>query len=59
MARPLVVTDRGLAGTAIVAAARERLAAAGLGGEIFDAVDPNPGPRNLNAGIEALLAAGP
>lgn len=58
MSRPLLVTDRNLAGSSIVADARARLAAAGLGDAIFADVDANPTDRNMEAGVAAFLAGG-
>ncbi|MDT8880336.1 iron-containing alcohol dehydrogenase [Halomonas saccharevitans] len=58
MARPLLVTDRGLADLPITAAALDILEAAGLGRGLFAEVDPNPNERNLAAGVEAFRAGG-
>ncbi|MCB1361217.1 MAG: iron-containing alcohol dehydrogenase, partial [Rhodobacteraceae bacterium] len=49
--RPLLVTDRGLAGLPITARALDLLDAAGLGRALFAEVDPNPTESNLQAGI--------
>lgn len=54
MARPLLVTDRGLAGMAITTNALDILEAAGLGRAFFADVDPNPNEKNLEAGLEAF-----
>ena len=56
ISRPLLVTDRGLAGLPITVRAREIMAAAGLGDAIFAEVDPNPNEINLAAGVEAYRA---
>jgi alcohol dehydrogenase class IV len=56
--RPLLVTDRGLAGLPITARALDCLAAAGLEHALFAEVDPNPNEVNLEAGIAAYRAAG-
>ena len=56
--RPLLVTDRGLAGLPITARALDCLAAAGLEHALFAEVDPNPNEVNLDAGIEAYRAGG-
>ena len=56
--RPLLVTDRGLAGLPITARALDCLAAAGLEQALFAEVDPNPNEVNLAAGIEAYRAGG-
>lgn len=52
--RPLLVTDRGLAGLPITATALDHLEAAGLGRALFDQVDPNPTEVNLAAGVEVF-----
>lgn len=54
MARPLVVTDRGLAGQDFVAEARRRLGAAAL----FSGVGPNPDDQMLQAGLAVYRAGG-
>src|SRR5690606_13658795 len=56
ISRPLLVTDRGLAGLPITARALDILDEAGLGRAIFAEVDPNPTDTNLAAGIEAFRA---
>ncbi|AQA19226.1 alcohol dehydrogenase [Halioglobus japonicus] len=53
MARPLLVTDRGLAELPMVAIARQILAEAGLGDALFSGVDPNPNEHNLASGLAA------
>ena len=58
ISRPLLVTDRGLAGLPITARALDFLAAAGLEHTLFAEVDPNPNEVNLAAGIEAYKAGG-
>ena len=58
ISRPLLVTDRGLAGLPIAGKAREILAAAGLGDALFADVDPNPNEINLAAGVAAYQAGG-
>jgi len=58
IARPLLVTDRGLAGLEIVARTRDLMAEAGLGRAIFAEVDPNPSDANLAAGVAAFRAGG-
>lgn len=58
IARPLLVTDRGLADHAITARTLDLLAEAGLGRALFADVDPNPTDANLAAGIEAFRAGG-
>ena len=58
IARPLLVTDRGLASMAITGAALDILDAAGLGRALFAEVDPNPNEKNLAAGLAAYKAGG-
>ena len=58
ISRPLLVTDRGLAGLQITGRAREIMAAAGLGDALFADVDPNPNEINLAAGVAAYQAGG-
>jgi 4-hydroxybutyrate dehydrogenase len=52
IARPLLVTDKGLAALPITAQALDVLEAAGLGRALFAEVDPNPNEANLAAGVE-------
>lgn len=52
--RPLVVTDKGLAGLPMIVTAMERLLAAGLQAGLFCEVQGNPTDLNLAAGIEAF-----
>ena len=56
--KPLLVTDRGLAGLPITAKALDLLEAAGLGRAMFSDVDSNPTDKNLAAGIAAFRAGG-
>ncbi|MEM6666368.1 MAG: iron-containing alcohol dehydrogenase [Pseudomonadota bacterium] len=56
MARPLLVTDRGLSALPITLAALDLLGEAGLGRSLFSEVDPNPNEINLAAGIAAFTA---
>ena len=58
IARPLLVTDRGLAGMEITARALGILDAAGLGHALFAEVDPNPNEMNLAVGLAAYRAGG-
>ncbi len=51
--KPLLVTDKALAGLPITAQALDVLEAGGLGRAMFCEVDPNPTEENMNAGIEA------
>lgn len=54
ISRPLLVTDRGLAGLPITQAALDLLNEAGLGRAMFSKVDPNPNDQNLAAGVAAF-----
>jgi len=56
--RPLLVTDRGLAGLPITLHTLELMSSAGLGAGLFSEVDPNPDEANLAAGLEAYRAGG-
>ncbi len=58
ISKPLLVTDRGLAGLDVMATALDVLEAAGLGRALFSEVDPNPNEKNLAAGVEAFKAGG-
>lgn len=58
MTKPLLVTDRGLAGMDITTRALDILQAAGLGAAMFSDVDANPNEVNLAAGLEAYKAGG-
>ena len=53
ISRPLLVTDRGLAGLPITQATLDLLDAAGLGRSLFAEVDPNPTELNMEAGVRA------
>ena len=54
--KPLLVTDRGLAGMEITQKTLNLLDDAGLGRAIFADVDPNPNEKNAEAGVAAYLA---
>jgi hypothetical protein len=56
MARPLLVTDKGLAAMPTVAAVLSDLTKAGLKAELFADVRPNPIEENVLAGCEAFRA---
>jgi len=56
--KPLLVTDRGLAGMAITQNALDILESAGLGRALFAEVDPNPNDNNLAAGLAVYKAGG-
>ena len=57
--RAVVITDPGLAGTAVAAAVTGALAAAGLPAAVFAGVHPNPTTGDLAAGAAAVAQAGP
>ncbi len=56
--KPLLVTDKGLAGMAITAQALDLLDAAGLGRAMFSDVDPNPNELNVAAGLKVYRDGG-
>ncbi len=58
IARPLLVTDRGLAKLPVTAHALDLMQEAGLGRAIFAEVDPNPNGANLDAGVKAYRDGG-
>ena len=58
IARPLLVTDPGLAGLPMIADAVARLDAAGMGAGVFSEVQGNPVGENVEAGLEAYRAGG-
>jgi alcohol dehydrogenase class IV len=58
LSRPLIVTDRGSRDLPFIAAALAALAEAGLEGEVFSEVAPNPTDRDVEAGREAFRAGG-
>ncbi len=58
VARPLLVTDPGLAGLDPVAAAREALRAGGLACALFCDARPNPSAADVALGVEALREGG-
>ena len=58
IAKPLVVTDRGLAASGLVADIMARLKAAGLTGGLFSEIKPNPNEGNLKDGVAAYKAGG-
>ncbi len=58
MQKPLLVTDRGLAGLPITQATLDLLDAGGLGRALFADVDPNPNEKNLEAGLAAYRDGG-
>ncbi|MEL7466202.1 MAG: iron-containing alcohol dehydrogenase [Pseudomonadota bacterium] len=58
IARPLLVTDRGLADAPITARALDVLEAADMGRALFADIDPNPKGAHVDAGVEAFRAGG-
>src|SRR5216683_3633577 len=58
IAKPLLVTDKGLANTALIAGVVKHLCDAGIEVRIFADVKSNPTETNLNAGIAAFRAGG-
>ena len=56
--KPLLVTDRGLAGMAITTRTLDLLEVAGLGRAIFADVDPNPNEKNAAAGVQMFKDGG-
>ena len=56
IARPLLVTDAGLANAPITTAALQSLHAAGLGAALFAQIKPNPVEANLIDGLAAYRA---
>jgi alcohol dehydrogenase class IV len=58
LARPLLVTDRGLAKTDLVAGIVGRVRGAGIPVSVFSDVKANPTEANLRAGVDAFRAGG-
>ncbi|MGR3501646.1 iron-containing alcohol dehydrogenase [Pseudaestuariivita sp.] len=56
--KPLLVTDKGLAGMEITTRTLDLLEEAGLGRALFAEVDPNPNEKNAAAGVKAYLDGG-
>ena len=56
--KPLLITDRGLAGMNITTRTLDLMEAAGLGRAIFADVDPNPNEKNAAAGVQAFKEGG-
>ncbi|RJE84429.1 iron-containing alcohol dehydrogenase [Paracoccus onubensis] len=56
--KPLLVTDKALAGLPITSAALDVLEDAGLGRAVFSDVDPNPNEANMTAGIAVYRSGG-
>ena len=58
ISRPLLVTDRGLAGMEITQRTLDLLGAAGLPRAMFSEVDPNPSDRNVEDGLRGYRDGG-
>jgi 4-hydroxybutyrate dehydrogenase len=58
MTKVMLITDRGLAEMEITKRTSALLAEAGLCGDIFADVDPNPNEKNVEAGLIAYRAGG-
>ncbi len=56
--KPLLVTDKGLAGLPITTQVLDLMEAAGMGRALFSDVDPNPTGQNVTAGVAAYRAGG-
>ena len=56
--KPLLITDKGLAGLPITQAVLDRLDSTGLGRAMFSDVDPNPSDINLEAGVKVYRDGG-
>ena len=56
--RPLLITDKGLAGMEITTRTLDLLEQAGLGRAMFADVDPNPNEKNAEAGVRAFKEGG-
>jgi alcohol dehydrogenase len=56
IARPLLVTDPGLAGLAMIRDALAHCQSAGLGAVLFSAMKPNPTGQNVTDGVAAYRA---
>lgn len=58
ISKPLLVTDKGLAGMEITTTTLDLLEAGGLGRALFADVDPNPTDSNADAGVRAYHDGG-
>ncbi|SDL35530.1 iron-containing alcohol dehydrogenase [Aliiruegeria lutimaris] len=58
IAKPLLVTDRGLASMEITTRTLDLLEAAGLGRAMFSEVDPNPSDKNVEVGLKVYRDGG-
>ena len=56
--KPLLITDRGLAGMDITTKTLDLIEEAGLGRAMFSDVDPNPNEKNAEAGVRAFKEGG-
>ncbi len=58
MSKPLLVTDKGLAGMEITSKTLDLIEAAGLGRGMFSEVDPNPTDKNADDGVKFYREGG-
>ncbi|MDJ1015778.1 MAG: iron-containing alcohol dehydrogenase [Paracoccaceae bacterium] len=58
ISKPLLVTDRGLAGMDITKETLDLVEASGLGRALFAEVDPNPSDSNVEAGLKVYREGG-
>ena len=58
IAKPLLITDRGLADNPITKSTVGLMEKAGLGAALFAEVDPNPNDKNVEAGVAAYRDGG-
>ena len=58
IAKPLLVTDRGLANLPVTQGALDLMEKAGLGRAMFSDVDPNPNEKNVAAGLTVYREGG-
>ena len=58
ISKPLLITDKGLAGNEITSRTLALMEEAGLGSALFADVDPNPNDANVEAGVAVYRAGG-
>ena len=58
ISKPLLITDKGLAGNEITTRTLALMEEAGLGSALFADVDPNPNDANVEAGVAVYRAGG-
>ncbi len=58
IAKPLLITDKGLADLPVTQGTLDLMDAAGLGRAMFSDVDPNPTDSNVDAGVKAYREGG-